>query len=258
VSEELNPIKDLLFEYIEKSNNIENLIREKKFDVIINEIIENCYDKIILMDKKEEEEVKTISSKIENTKPSHILQDYAGKYSHPGYGEFNITNQNDSLFVNFKLSKWYLRHEHYDIFEPFEVTKTGIDITDNSPLRFNFNTNDAGEISLVKMRIEGALDHPIEFKHTPNIIAVGKATLERYVGDYELAGTAIKVYIKNKSKLYVFVMGQPEYELLATDKHKFSFKALEGFKLEFIESDDKSLNEIVVRQPEGTFTVTRK
>jgi hypothetical protein len=54
VSEELNPIKDLLFEYIKKSNNIENLIREKKFDVIINEIIENCYDKIILMDKKEE------------------------------------------------------------------------------------------------------------------------------------------------------------------------------------------------------------
>ena len=54
MSEELNPIKDLLFEYIEKSNNIENLIREKKFDVIINEIIENCYDKIILMDKKEE------------------------------------------------------------------------------------------------------------------------------------------------------------------------------------------------------------
>jgi len=54
MSEESNPVKDLLFEYIEKSNNIENLIREKKFDVIINEIIENCYDKIILMDKKEE------------------------------------------------------------------------------------------------------------------------------------------------------------------------------------------------------------
>jgi len=54
MSDEVNPIKDYLFEYIEKSNNIENLIREKKFDVIINEIVENCYDKIILMDKKEE------------------------------------------------------------------------------------------------------------------------------------------------------------------------------------------------------------
>jgi hypothetical protein len=54
MSDEVNPIKDYLFDYIEKSNNIENLIREKKFDIIINEIVENCYDKIILMDKKVE------------------------------------------------------------------------------------------------------------------------------------------------------------------------------------------------------------
>ena len=50
MSDEVNPIKELLFEYVKKSNNIENLIREKKFDVIINEVIKNCYDKIILMD----------------------------------------------------------------------------------------------------------------------------------------------------------------------------------------------------------------
>ena len=54
MSDEVNPIKDYLFDYIEKSNNIENLIREKKFDIIINDIVENCYDKIILMDKEEE------------------------------------------------------------------------------------------------------------------------------------------------------------------------------------------------------------
>ena len=54
MSDEVNPIKDHLFDYIKKSNSIENLIHKKKFDVIINEIIENCYDKVILMDKKEE------------------------------------------------------------------------------------------------------------------------------------------------------------------------------------------------------------
>jgi len=54
MTDEVNPIKDYLFEHIEKSNSIENLIHEKKFDVIINEIVENCYDKVILMDKKEE------------------------------------------------------------------------------------------------------------------------------------------------------------------------------------------------------------
>ena len=52
--DEVNPIKDYLFDYIEKSKNIENLIREKKFDIIISEIVENCYNKIISMDKKEE------------------------------------------------------------------------------------------------------------------------------------------------------------------------------------------------------------
>jgi len=54
MADEVNPIKDYLFDHIEKSNSIENLIHEKKFDVIINEIVENCYDKVILMDKKEE------------------------------------------------------------------------------------------------------------------------------------------------------------------------------------------------------------
>ena len=210
--------------------------------------------------KKEEEKAKskTTLSKIENTKPSHILQDYTGEYSHPGYGEFNIINKKDSLFAYFKLKTLYLRHEHYDIFEPFEVTKTGIDTTDKGPLRLNFITNNGGEISLVRMKVEGALDHPIQFKHKPNIIDVDKAILEKYVGDYELSGTAIKVYIKNESKLYLFVKGQPEYELLATAVHKFSFKTLEGFKVEFVESEDNSINEIVLIQPNGTFKAARK
>ena len=210
--------------------------------------------------KKEEEEAKseTKSSKIENTKPSHILEDYTGEYSHPGYGEFNITNKNDSLFANFKLKKLYLKYIHYDIFEPFEVTKTGSDITDRGLLRLNFITNDGGEISLVKMKVEGALDHPIEFIHKPNIIDVDKENLEKYVGNYELSETTIKVYIKNESKLYLFVNGQPEYELLATDKHKFSFKTLDGYKVEFIESVDESITEIILIQPNGTFKATKK
>ena len=54
MSDEENPVKDYLFEYIEKSNTIPKLISEKKFDIVINEIIENFYDKIISMDKKEE------------------------------------------------------------------------------------------------------------------------------------------------------------------------------------------------------------
>lgn len=209
--------------------------------------------------KKEaaEAEEESTSSKIENTRPSHVMQEYAGKYSNEGYGEFDIAVENDSLFANFELKKFYLKHYHYDIFEPFEVTETGIDTTDTGPLRFNFVTNDGGDISLVKMKAEAAVD-PIEFKHTPTSIAVDKKTLERYVGDYELAGTTIKIYIKNEDTLYLFVAGQPEYELLATAKHKFSFKAVEGFKVEFTESEDSSIDVMTLIQPNGTFKTTRK
>ena len=209
--------------------------------------------------KKEQNEAREemTSGKIENTRPSHVLQDYSGKYSHSGYGEFDISIENDSLFANFPLKKFYLRHYHYDIYEPFEVTKTGIDTTDTGALRLNFVTSDAGDISHLKFKVEATLD-PLEFKHTPNIIEVDKETLETYIGEYELAGTVISVYIKNENTLFLSVPGQPEYELLATGKHKFSFKIIDGFKVEFVESDDKSVNEIIMIQPHGTFKAARK
>jgi len=53
MQEDSNPIKDYLFEYVKNSPTIPELIANKKFDVIINEIIENCFDKIITMDTKD-------------------------------------------------------------------------------------------------------------------------------------------------------------------------------------------------------------
>ena len=54
MSEESTPIKDYLFDYIENSKTIPKLIAEQKFDVIIDEIIQNCYDDIVLMGEKDE------------------------------------------------------------------------------------------------------------------------------------------------------------------------------------------------------------
>ena len=54
MEEETNPIKDYLFEYIEKSQIIPKLIIEKKFDEIIKDVTNNCYDQIITMGEKDE------------------------------------------------------------------------------------------------------------------------------------------------------------------------------------------------------------
>lgn len=53
MDEEANPIKDYLFDYIKSSQTIPQLISEKKFNVVIDEIIQNCYDKTVSMDEKD-------------------------------------------------------------------------------------------------------------------------------------------------------------------------------------------------------------
>ena len=137
-------------------------------------------------------------------------------------------------------------------FEPFEVEKDGIDTSDPSELRLNFSTNNIGDIASVSMHIEPALDHPIEFKRTPKSIELEEGALDQYIGEYELAGMIAKVYTKGEV-LHLFVPGQPEYELLATDKHKFSIKILEGYKLEFHEGDKGAISAVSFIQPNGTF-----
>lgn len=52
MEQEANPIKDYLFEYINKSKTIPHLISEKKFDAVINDVVDSCYDKILTMGQK--------------------------------------------------------------------------------------------------------------------------------------------------------------------------------------------------------------
>ena len=86
---------------------------------------------------------------------------------------------------------------------------------------------------------------------------VDKADLEKYVGEYLLGGVTSKIYLKGGNTLFLFVPGQPEYELFATGVHKFSIKNLEGFKIEFI-AGEKGITDANFIQPNGTFKATKK
>ncbi|GBL42385.1 hypothetical protein EMGBD3_17530 [Nitrosarchaeum sp.] len=55
MQEEPNPIKDFLFDYIKKSEEkIQELTSQSKFAEIIDDVLENCYDRVISMGEKEE------------------------------------------------------------------------------------------------------------------------------------------------------------------------------------------------------------
>ena len=85
----------------------------------------------------------------------------------------------------------------------------------------------------------------------------------QYIGNYvlsESAGYIIKIFTKkngHETKLYVSSSGQPDYELIATGKHKFSFKILEGFKVEFEKLENGVFNKLIVIQPDGTLRGVR-
>jgi hypothetical protein len=53
MQEESNPIKEYLFDYL-KSESIQKLTSQLQFAEIIDDVLENCYDKVISMGGKEE------------------------------------------------------------------------------------------------------------------------------------------------------------------------------------------------------------
>lgn len=206
----------------------------------------------------ESDEGSSEKREIANAPVSHPLEDYTGLFANPGYGTFEIIQQNDSLFAVFKKAKYYLKHRYYDVFAPYDATQGPIDTSEDTDGMFmNFSTNDAGEIAAIKLKLEQALDHPLEFKRMPKRVAVSTDLVDSYVGLYEFSGMEIKAYLKDE-KLYLFVPGQPEYELLPVQSNMYVITALDGFKVEFIAGGDGKAKEMVLHQPNGKFTAVRK
>lgn len=195
------------------------------------------------------------------TRPSHLPSEYAGSYRNPGYGRFTITNKGDSLFIELPNTSFWLRHYHYDIFTPIEVTEEGLDTTAIPPgfdLRMNFQMNNSGEIAGLLWKAEPALA-PIEFERTPTEIEVDAAALDAYVGEYDLMGQTVKVYLET-DKLYLSVPNQPTYELYAIGVHQFASRQLPpGFQLVFKKpAGTEKAKSVIFKQPNGNFEAIRK
>lgn len=194
------------------------------------------------------------TAKASLTKPSHTLMDYTGTYEHPGYGKMEIDLKNDTLFVQTGLLGGFLEHKDYDTFNMYLIYQ-GEPNKDNA-FPFQFISNMTGDISGLKAPFEPALD-PIEFKRTPKENELSVDNLKKYEGAYLLMGVQeVKIYIKEE-KLYAFVPGQPEYELVNIGEHEFNLKVLEGFKVKFEEKDGEIIAVSFI-QPNGTFRGERK
>lgn len=206
-----------------------------------------------------EVETKAVSNQKKGTTTSHILKDYEGIFNHPGYGTMEIALQKDSLFMLTPNGRSWLRHYHYDIFEIFSVdNKEGIDTSQKNSPKIQFEMMEDGNINKVMMELQPGLK-AIEFVRKPKAKELTTEELKKYEGDYELSPTIIaRFYIKGEKKLYAFIEGQPEYELIPTDKNKFVLKILSGYSVLFEENDKGEIIAASFIQPNGTFKATKK
>jgi len=205
----------------------------------------------------EEASRSKISSQKQGTKPSHPLPEYEGLYANPGYGSFDISYRNDSLFARAPGKLIYLKHYHYDIFTPYILNDERFDVNEDNNFRIEFNTGISGDIESLNAIGFETPSIQLVFKKTPKEKPVSKSKLDQYEGIFTIAGTEIKFTIKENA-LHLLVPGQPEYELIATDKDKFSLKNINGYSVQFLKDDKGVINAINLIQPNGTFKADKK
>lgn len=92
--------------------------------------------------------------------PKRKLQDYVGRYEHKGYGVLKVALENDSLYTQFKVKKYYLHPLGGNRFCSFELHGDTIQDTGLRPFVFRFDVANKG-ILAVDIQLEEALEKPI-------------------------------------------------------------------------------------------------
>lgn len=207
-------------------------------------------------DAEKEKEAKETQPKV--AKPtSHDLKDYVGKYQNPGYGTMNIYLENDALCFKGAGKKIRLKHKNYDAFDFVLLDAVGDEVFDDLGLYGQFILDAKGDIDFFSVPFEMGLK-PIEFKKQIEEKPASIEELQKYTGDYDLAGISVKVFIKNDKTLYVLVPNQPEYELTKVADDKFALKAISGYFLQFSKDEKGLVKAATFIQPNGNFKAKKK
>jgi len=200
--------------------------------------------KILKANEAKSEE--TSGTRVKGTKPSHPMSAYVGKYKNEAYGTIEIKPSGDTLAGKFNNLELKISHFHYDVFTS---------ILDENRTNFAMTSNLRGEIEALEMELQPGVK-PIHFERYNEAMKTSKSDLEKYVGDYELMGNAIKCFIRGEA-LFINVPGQPDYELTPTENLKFDFKDVKGFRIAFGEENGK-IKTMTLDQPNGKFTANKK
>lgn len=188
---------------------------------------------------------------------THPLSAFAGVFKNEAYGNFDISIKKDSLFATFPDTKWYLYHEDYNIFSPFDAADTVIDVKYKSNMRLQFLMNNSGDIDRLSFFYDPSGD-PVIFERIQPAVAIAAAALEQFTGTYRIASMDAVIKLSDARVLTLSVAGQPPYTLEAIDEETFGLKGLKGYKLKFVKDAGGKVIALISMQPDGNFRAEKE
>jgi CubicO group peptidase (beta-lactamase class C family) len=188
------------------------------------------------------------------THPAHAIEEYAGDYEHPGYGKLSIALKDRKLVVKYNRIEATLEHWHFEVFAAPKA--------DNDPalndlnLKLQFQDDLKGYVTSVTVPFEPRVK-PIVFVKTADQRLSDPAYLQRFAGDYELAGDTLTIRLQG-DVLFLDQKGRPPLELVPDRNDEFNVKLATGISLKFVSDQDGKVGEIAISRPGGVFKAKRK
>jgi CubicO group peptidase (beta-lactamase class C family) len=182
------------------------------------------------------------------TRPAHPLDEYAGVYTHPAYGELRVERDGKGglRFACNGLAGG-LEHWNYEVWNVTDGPARGTKLT--------FLTDTGGDVDRVTAPFEASVAD-IVFTRKPPASLEDPEGLRRYAGEYELNGQ-IAVVALTGDKLTVSVPGQRAYELVPHRQHEFDVKGLRGYGVRFL-IEGGQVTGLSFVQPNGVFPAKRR
>jgi CubicO group peptidase (beta-lactamase class C family) len=191
---------------------------------------------------------KAGAGRVDGTRPSHALEDYAGEFEHPAYGVVAIARKDDALEFDFHKIKLPLAHFHYDRFDTPDDEQDG-------QWSVNFATNPQGEIDRALISLDEA--EVVFTRRVPRELSLPE-TLQPYAGTYlSPTGAKFEVLLRGGT-LSVVRPGQPSQALVPWKPRRFRVKEFSDVIVEFVVAPDGKVTAMKQIDPSGEFVSPRQ
>ncbi len=159
--------------------------------------------------------------RVPNTKPSHALAEYAGRYEDPAYGVMEINFKNDNLSFTFNNTTLPLSHYHYDRFQSPDD-----EIDGKWTLRFGLDAQ--GSVQQVMVSMD---EKEVVFIKKADTKLSDPNFLKNLAGFYELDGNTFEITLTNKE---LMIKGAPPKHLEPYKGNTFKIREFSDQLVEFV------------------------